>query len=176
MSVGTGTAIAIAVAAGTAGGTAIAAHEQSSASDHAVDQQTEASNEALHVNAREYQQERDDLAPYRHIGTEALGSLSQLMGFSPYVGEPAKPIDAKPAPAKGDLLDTPKKKMDQYNPGNVRLGPGGMASMGDAQPPQQPGAPVGTQTVQVRAPNGAVGSVPIDRLPDAIAAGGTRIN
>lgn len=174
MSVGTGTAIAIAVAAGTGAAGAYAAHEQSSAASDAAAVETTAANEALHVNQRQYEQQRDDLGPYRHIGTEALGTLSQMMGFSPYVAEPPKAdLDGKPAAAKGDLLDVPKKKMDQFNPGNVRLGQGGMASMGA---PQQPGAPVSTQTVQVRAPNGAIGSVPYDRLPDAIAAGGTRIN
>lgn len=178
MSVGTGTAIAIAVAAGTTAGAAYSAHESSNASENAVDQETQSANEALHVNEREYRQERDDMGPYRHVGTEALSSLSQMMGFSPFVAAPEKTADpnAKPAPAKGDLFDVSKKKIDQFNPSNVRLGPGGMASMGGAQPPQQPGAPVGNQTVQVRAPNGAIGEVPIDRLPDALAAGGTRVN
>jgi hypothetical protein len=174
MSVGTGTAIAIAVAAGTATAGAYAAHEQSNAAETAANQQTDASNDALHLTQQQYAQQREDLGPYRDIGVQSLGRLSELMGFAPYTGEPAKPADIKPTTTKVDG-DLPKKKAEQY--AGPTLGPGGMATMGNAQPATQPSAPnAGGQLVQVRAPDGSVGSVPINRLPDAIAAGGTRIN
>lgn len=79
MAVATGTALAIGAATGLAGA-AIGAN----ASKKAATSQANSTNKAIKTQADMWNQQRQDLMPWRNIGTSSLGQLGYLMGLQGY--------------------------------------------------------------------------------------------
>lgn len=53
-------------------------------SNRASQRQQEGYDAATAEQSRQYDQTREDFAPYRHIGTQALNALGSIYGYSPY--------------------------------------------------------------------------------------------
>ncbi len=67
--------------AAIAGGTSyFAAKEQADAADNAADLQARATRTAVEENRRQYEQTREDFAPWRETGQVALGEYGRLFG------------------------------------------------------------------------------------------------
>lgn len=141
----------------TLGSTAIQAH----ANSEAVKAEQDAAAKALALQDKMFEQHRADEAPYRQIGTGALGLLGQGMG-----------IDMTPPPTpeaqSSSAFNTAKTTAQQT---------GTLASMGPPPAPPQTSMPtnpaLGTEPmVRVYSPGGQVGQVPQSKLQAALAAGG----
>ncbi|MEW8418214.1 MAG: hypothetical protein AB2669_21350 [Candidatus Thiodiazotropha endolucinida] len=74
-----------------------------SATDRAADATADASRDAVALKREIYNQNRDDLAPYRETGTAALGQLAQLLGIN--VPQSAPVVAETPAPTGEYTLD-----------------------------------------------------------------------
>jgi len=85
-------AIPIAIAAGTAGATIYganrasnaaqgAARTQSDAANRAADLQYRSTQDALNFQREQWNQARQDFAPYLQMGRQSLGTLGNMMGF-----------------------------------------------------------------------------------------------
>lgn len=72
------------------------------ATDRASDAAVGASREAIDLQREVYDQNREDLAPYRETGTAALGQLAQLLGIS---APQTAPVAETPAPTGEYTLD-----------------------------------------------------------------------
>ncbi len=67
-----------------AGASIYSSYQQGKAAKEAARASADASNYAADLQNDQYLQSREDLAPYRHIGVQALNQLGSLYGFSPY--------------------------------------------------------------------------------------------
>lgn len=82
MAIATGTAIAIGAgvsAAGAIGGSAIAAHQQGSATDKAVNAEQTAAANSLAFNRQVYDQSQANQRPYMDVGNQAAGALGSRL-------------------------------------------------------------------------------------------------
>lgn len=73
-------------AAIVAGGAILGASMSADAAGDAADTQAGAANRATDISNQQYQQTRDDQAPYREAGYGALNKLNDLLGLSPNTG------------------------------------------------------------------------------------------
>lgn len=140
------------------------------AAGSAADKQLEAANRALalqeemfskqsqldELNRKQeydrFTQGRSDLAPYRGLGQNAVGTLSSLMGFQ--APAPETPIPYAPGPTIGAQ---PK--------------PGGLASMSPTM--STPAAPMASVTM--RTPDGRSVMIPQEKVAEATQRGAQRI-
>lgn len=68
------------------GGSLAGALISSNAASNAADTQAEATGKAVDATNQQYGQTREDLAPYRNAGNQALARLNQLIGIGPQAG------------------------------------------------------------------------------------------
>lgn len=141
------------IGAGTSlAGAGIASHGQTKAAEL----QAASADKALAELKRQYELQREDLAPYRNLGAGAVGNLSYLGGIAP----PTLPAQAAPQASTAlASLGAPHGT----NPTNAPV-------TGQAMP--RPGV----QMVKVRSPSGQIGDVPAHLLPKALQAGGTQVS
>ncbi|MCG7945862.1 MAG: hypothetical protein N0C84_05890 [Candidatus Thiodiazotropha taylori] len=83
------------------------------ATRRAADTAAGASREALDLQREIYNQNRDDLAPYRETGTAALGQLAQLLGIS---APQAAPVAETVAPPTGEYTLDPAQLAQVLQP------------------------------------------------------------
>ena len=76
---------------GIVGATLISAGVGAAASIYSANKQTAAAKAALNLQQNQYQQARTDLAPYRDLGNNALGSLNALYGYGTGTGTGGQP-------------------------------------------------------------------------------------
>lgn len=99
---------------------------QARAGERASETQGDAAAAQGNLQNYMYQQSRADLAPYRHIGTQALNALAELYGFSGYEGgtdiKAGAPFSVRKESHRGELLSdglshglTPGTRID-FNP------------------------------------------------------------
>lgn len=91
MCVGTATTIAIAAGAASAAGSVAAAKIQSGAAKDAAKTQTAAANQSLAFQQQQYQQQRQDFAPYQQNGVQAGSRLGQMASTPPPSFTPGRP-------------------------------------------------------------------------------------
>lgn len=135
------------------GGTAIASH----ANTEAAKLQAEQADKALALQKEQYALQRQDTAPYRALGQGAVGNLGYLSGIN---------IDEKVP----ELSSTVPKVPYGVTVAQGVAAPQAQASLSSlGQPTTSP------SMVRVKAPNGQIGTIPADKLPAALAAGGTQV-
>lgn len=136
--------MAIGTAAAIIGGAAISGIAGASASRSAGRAQQRAADQATAEQRRQYDLSRQDLAPYRQVGTQAINQLGSLYGFSPYQ-------ETAPTPYDGGGFDIPgldgaasrftnaaggfvgrfnesRQPMQAGQPGQQAAAPGGMSA------------------------------------------------
>lgn len=154
--------VASAIAAGGAiGSSAIAAH----ASKSAAGQQVDASNKALGVEQQVYEDQKNNLAPYRQAGTDALTRASSLADAGSPIGLKTFTNGNLPQVSLNRQPGAPVSSMPQN-----AAPPMGLATMGQAQSPQAPAANGGGM-VQLRAPNGSMRTVPAAQVAHYLQLG-----
>lgn len=130
-----------------------------------------------------YQQQRNDLAPYRDLGGQAFSTLGGLMGFSPS-GLGASPtttpavrtaplVQADPAAAGAMTGRHPTENGEMTG---RYAGPRGgtLADIQQGAVAQRQSSYGGTQA-RVKAPNGQVYLIPRERVQEAVANGGQEV-
>ncbi|HEX2594698.1 MAG TPA: hypothetical protein VHL34_24560 [Rhizomicrobium sp.] len=157
--------------------------QQQAGTDAAMAEQRRASGIASDV----YQQQRNDLAPYRDMGGQAASTLGGLLGFAPTA--PAAPMAVNRAVPSG-LTANAAPPATERHPSSTGVMTGGMAGprtlaqFGQPDPVSQRaaitqssyGAPSGMAgegaLVSVKAPNGRLYRVPSNKVQEAVQNGG----
>jgi hypothetical protein len=122
-------------------GTVYGAYNSSQAAKDAANAQSSANQAAINAQMGMYNTTRNDNAPYRYVGNQALNSLAAANGLNPY---------ADVAPATGGAGGAPRGIGNAGNgmayPGSNALAVGGTAGGGSASFPGQAAGSLGSFT------------------------------
>jgi hypothetical protein len=86
----------------------------SRSSDRAADQQSAAAGQSLMEQSRQYNQTRQDLMPYMHIGNQAVNALGAMYGYSPYQAPQQAPMSATSGGGGGPISSSVSNMLAAY--------------------------------------------------------------
>ena len=163
------------------------------AASDAAQKQLDANAEALRVQKEIYEQNRKDLEPYRNLGYSSVSTLSDLMGFPKGGGSVGTP-DVQPPVTLTPTTQTGTNGVSYRTAGGpipgsegvTRVGgptPGPVTNPSTYRPPQTlsglqpPGgaAPLASNPVTIRTPDGRIVRVPQAQVAEALRYGGQQV-
>jgi hypothetical protein len=164
-------AIAIPAIIGAAGAGAqlVGAKVASNASKNAAKTQSSAADHALAVQQQQYQQSRQDFAPYQAAGQQAIGRLGQMSQQAPMTFDPNQP-QGMPRMNPQQPQSMPMQSQPPMGQLGAPQSPPSMAQAGQ-QGQQEPMVLLGPPPGQPGAPR----QVPASKAQQLIAQGAVRL-
>jgi hypothetical protein len=193
MAIGTVTAITLGLTAAKIGSDVYASKKAAGAAKDAakvqekgLDAQDRAAREALALQRGIYEQTRTDTAPWRNVGGQAVNSLGMLMGLP---GGPVQGPNADPGPLVPSLSEAFKDATKELPADPQGTEERGLRATIDALHARlrekaqarasnqaEQASATGYTNVPIRTPAGRIVMVPPDRVGEAEAKGGQRVN